>query len=172
MSNDWIELQDISMWKDTPFDTMYPDLRGIQTAFQKRNISLNERVRLLARVESFNPSLMVQQEKSGKIFVVVVGSDPYAINILRENDEHLILEGELCIEHLNWDPFMKIATFFKHYVVHNEYQKVVFSYENETEYWIKEETIKNEEYMIETHRVFHFSEPGDVSSAFVIPTDW
>ena len=101
MVKKWIDLRDISKWKGSPLDTMYSDLRGIQASFLDENISLNERVCLLARSESFNPTLLVQQEQSGKIFVEVVGSNPYAIDIFQENDEHLILEGELIIEDIN-----------------------------------------------------------------------
>lgn len=171
MIKKWIDLRDISKWKGFPLDTMYSDLRGIQASFLDENISLNERVCLLARSESFNPTLLVQQEQSEKIFVEVVGSNPYAIDIFQENDEHLILEGELIIEDINWIPFMKIVSFYKHYIVHHEYQKVVVGYESKAEHWIKEEAIRTEKYMIEAHRRFNDTDFQNISP-HIVPDDW
>lgn len=171
-SNKWINLQDISMWKNSWYDAMmYSDLQGIQIAFSNAEISLDKRVYLLARSEWFNPTLLVRQENSGRVFLVVVGDNPYAINLLQENDEHLILDGELNLEDISWIPKMKIVVFYKHYIVRNEYQKVVVGYESELEYWIKEETIRDEKYMIETHRIFNFDDSVD-SHPWKIPEDW
>lgn len=168
ISKKWINLQDISTWNNSSFDTMYTDLHGMQIAFLNANIPLDDRVYLLSRSESFNPSLLVQQESSGKLFVVVVGSKPYAISLLQENDEHLVLDGELALEDISWIPHMKILAFYKHYIVHNEYQKVIVGYESESEHWMKEETVSSEKYMFETHRRFIFQE----TQAFFVPKDW
>lgn len=37
---------------------------------------------------------------------------------------------------------MKIIFFCKHYIVCDEYQKVIVGYESDSEHWAKEETIK------------------------------
>lgn len=167
-NNKWENLQDILVGKNSWFDA---DLQGIKIAFSNAEIPLDERVCLLARSEWFNPTLLVQQENSGRVFVVVVGDNPYAINLLRENDEYLMLDGELSLEDISWIPKMKIVVFYKRYIVRNEYQKVVIGYESESEYWIKEETIKNEKYMIETHRRYSFDASLD-SLPSKIPEDW
>ena len=172
-SKKWINLQDISIWKDFSYDTMtmYNGLHGIQTAFINTNVPLDDRIHLLCRSELFNPSFLVQQESFGKVFVVVIGSKPYAICLLQENDEHLVLDGELVLEDISWISHMKILTFYNRYIVHNEYQKVVVGYESRFEHWIKEETIKNENYMFETHH--RFNETDLVNSLpSVIPNDW
>lgn len=170
-SKKWINLQDISIWRNnSSCDTTYTDLHGIQNAFLNANIPLDDRVYLLARSESFNPSFLIQQESSGKVFVVVIGSNPYAICLLQENDEHLVLDGELVLEDISWIPHMKIVAFYKHYLVHNEYQKVIVSYESQSEHWVKEETISSEKYMFETRRRFN---PSDLLPfTGVIPQDW
>ena len=150
-----MDLQDISAWRNSWYDA---DLQGIEIAHSNEQISLDERVRLLARAEWVNPTLLVQLENSAKVFIVVVGENPYAINILREDDEYLIQDGELCLKNISWIPEMKIVVFYKYYIVRGKYQKVVIGYESKSEYWIKEETVRNEENVIETSCRFSFDD--------------
>ncbi len=169
-TNEWIDIVDISMWKTSPFDTMFSDLRGIQIAFSRSKVSVNNRIRILSRVESYSPALIVQQEKTGSVFLTVVGKNPYAISILDENDKLFILDGELCIEDISWLPAMKIVVFLKHYILHNEFQKVIVGYEGISEHWKKEESIKDENYLFETHYKFNYTESDPLP--WIIPEDW
>lgn len=171
----WVDLRDdpISMFSEESY--LDGDLRRIKIAFLNGQITLECEVKILSRVESYEPALIVLQRKTGYVYLAVAGNKPYAVKLTDDSEAALIEEGEVIIEDINWLPHMKIVSFFKHYLLSETFQKVIAGFESDKKWWIKKEPVITEENMYENHYKFRKETSGLTclpEDAWTIPKDW
>lgn len=138
-NKDYIEVKNIqSLLKEKPTKENFI-LCHIKHTFKKNNRLDIAKIHLYSIRKPYGDWVLLSSIDTGELFLLNAYTEDEMYGLLSHADANLFLDGELCLEKVDWVRNNCLVIFYKHYLETNSYQQVIVGYETPNEFFIHEE---------------------------------
>ena len=152
------------------------DIKWVKHMLVNMGYSSTNRIIIHSRLEAYAPLMLVQLIEEGIIILMIAGEEAKGFVVSNKCDSPLFIDGELeIIGEISWLYRNQMCVFYKHYILSDEYVKVIVDFEDLGDVTVTEKYIgKEERYVAKEERRYQLMKEKGLTETPnpVIPSDW